>query len=391
MAHRLQPAQQHPEQPQLVGLGGGHRGQHPLAAGAGGRRVERGQVVDGGHHPGEVGERRGALLEPLRHLVGGGGQLVGAEGLQQGRVGDHGPDVRPRPLVGAGGVEVGPQRGRVHRAVGGRMDPVDVGEGAGGVRPGRDRGHVGAGAEHVAGRADRDQPGPLGHQPVVLAGRQLAGGQVDLGPAHHRPDPGRRLEPGPDVGVVVQAGHHHLVAGGPARGQGGRQPVGEGGHVRAEDDPVGLAADQVGHGPPALGDELVRAPAGREGAAHVADPGPVGAGDGLHHHGRHLGAGGPVQVGVAVGQCRVQRPDPADVPAHRGTPLGFPGPLPTHRGTPSGFPGPLRAHVLTTRTPRGRGRPGRARSGRGGPAPCRPARPRGRAASAPAARGSGGR
>ena len=222
------------------------------------------------------------------------------------------------------------------------MDPVDIGQGAGGVGPGGDRGHVGPGAEHVAGRGDRDQPGPLG-RPARRTGRPAARRWPGRPrPSAPPPRPGRRLDPGPDVGVVVQPGHDHLVAGRPARGQGGRQPVGEGGHVRAEDDAVRLAADQVGDGPAALGDDPVRAAAGREGPAHVADPGPVGAGDGVDHRRRHLGAGGPVQVGEAVAQGRVQRPHPAASQL-----AGAP---------PRGSPDPCRPHRLTTRTPRGRRR-----------------------------------
>src|ERR1700722_19594332 len=80
--------------------------------------------------------------------------------------------------------------------------------------------------------------------------------------------------------------------GPPPRGRGAGEPVGERGHVRPEDHAVGLGAGQVGHGSAALGHDAVRATAGRERAAGVADPGPVGLRDGLDDRRGHLGPGG---------------------------------------------------------------------------------------------------
>ena len=58
------------------------------------------------------------------------------------------------------------------------------------------------------------------------------------------------------------------------------------------------------------------APAGRERSAGVAEPGPVGIGDGVDDRRGHLGTGRAVEVGVAVGQGRVSRPHAPDIEAH---------------------------------------------------------------------------
>src|SRR5215471_7368844 len=56
--------------------------------------------------------------------------------------------------------------------------------------------------------------------------------------AHQTVAPRGGLHPRPDVGVVVEPGYHDLVPPLPAPGQRLGEPVGEGGHVRAQDDPV---------------------------------------------------------------------------------------------------------------------------------------------------------
>ena len=69
----------------------------PLPAGADdeiGAAAERGQVLHRGGRPGQVSEGGGAALEPARHAGRGGRELVRVNGLEHGRVGDHGADVR---------------------------------------------------------------------------------------------------------------------------------------------------------------------------------------------------------------------------------------------------------------------------------------------------------
>ena len=59
---------------------------------------------------------------------GDGRQLVGMQGLEQGRARDDGADVGTGPLVGARGVEVGAESGDIDRSVRCRVHTVDIGE-----------------------------------------------------------------------------------------------------------------------------------------------------------------------------------------------------------------------------------------------------------------------
>ena len=273
-------------------------------------------MLHGRRQAGQVGERQGAPLEPFRHLIRRRPQLVRPQRLQQSGIGDDRADVRARPLIGARRVEVGTHGPDVNRPVRGRVHAVDVAERACRADGGRDSGHIRPGADDVAGRGDRDQPGPRREQPGVLPGRQLARGPVDLGPPDDRARPVGGLHPRPHVGVMVEPGHDHLVAWPPARCQRRRQPVGQGGHVGPEYHAIGPAAGQVGNGAPGLGRDLVGPPAGREGAARVADPGLLGGADRLDDRSGHLGACRAVEIGVAVSQRRVRRADGSHVKAH---------------------------------------------------------------------------
>ena len=264
-------------------------------------------------HAREVGERQRAALEPPRHRVRRRGELVRPDRLEQRRVRHHGGHVRPRPLVGAGRVEVGPERGNVDRHVRGGVHAVDVTERAHLVRVARDRGHVRPGADRVRRRRHRHQPGPRPHQLGVLPGRELAADQVDLGPADQRADPSGGLDPRPDVGVVVEPGDHDLVVGGPLPRQRLRHPVGELRRARAEHHPLGGAADQVGDRRPGLLDNGIRTVAGGEGAAQVPDPGAVRARDRVDHGDGNLRPRRAVQVCVAVSERRIEGSHGGDV------------------------------------------------------------------------------
>ncbi len=278
-------------------------------------------MVHRGGGPGEVRVRRGARLEPLRHPVRRGQQLVRPQGLQQFGRGHEGADVRPRPFVGAGDVEVGAHLAYVHGAVRRRVDAVDEGQRPGGVRLGGDGGDVGPGAEDVARGGDGDQPGALVEQRVVLLDEQLAGDGVRLGPPDLRPGAGRGLRPGPDVGVVVEAGEHDPVAGPPGVGQGLREAVHQRRGVRPEHHSPGLAAHEVGHRGAGLGEDRRGAVTGGRRPAHVPDPVPVGGGDGLGHGRRHLGAGGSVEIGVSGAQGRIHGTNDCCVITHGDHPV----------------------------------------------------------------------
>ncbi|HEU4540121.1 MAG TPA: hypothetical protein VFR23_03245 [Jiangellaceae bacterium] len=67
--------------------------------------------------------------------------------------------------------------------------------------------------------------------------------------------------------------HHHVVSRPLGAGERVRRPVRQRRHVRAEDDAGIGAADGIGDGAPALGDDPVRPVARRERAADFADSG----------------------------------------------------------------------------------------------------------------------
>src|ERR1019366_7593133 len=57
--------------------------------------------------------------------------------------------------------------------------------------------------------------------------------------------PAGGLHPRPDIGIVIEPADHHFIARGPPGGQGSGKAVGQGCHVRPENDPIRLAAGQV--------------------------------------------------------------------------------------------------------------------------------------------------
>ena len=80
----------------------------------------------------------------------------------------------------------------------GGVHPVHVAERARGAGLRGDRGHVGPGAEDVAGRGHRHQPGPLGQQRVVLRRRAVPRRAGPSRPSGPRRRPGR--PPAPTAG-----------------------------------------------------------------------------------------------------------------------------------------------------------------------------------------------
>ena len=112
--------------------------------------------------------------------------------------------------------------------------------------------------DRVARRGDRDEAGPRADQVRVLRDGQFPGHQVDLGPLDVDARPPGRLDPRPHVGVVVEPGHHDVVARRPRPGQRVGDPVRERGGARPEDHAVGRAADQVRDRRAGLGHDLDR-------------------------------------------------------------------------------------------------------------------------------------
>jgi hypothetical protein len=141
------------------GSGGGHP-EHPIGW----------QVVDGRGQGGEQFEAQRPVLEPVRELPPATGSASPGAAFQDCRVGENGGVVRAGPFVCARRIEVG-RRWRCWP----RSSPPAV-------------------------PANRPTPG--------IARSAVAGGQVDVRPPNGRAG----LHPRPDAGVVVEPGHHHLVA-----------------------------------------------------------------------------------------------------------------------------------------------------------------------------------
>ena len=161
LRHGPQPVQQHGEHACSYALA--PRPSTPPSA-PGGYRLRRRRARQVVHRRGDPGQSANGGVPCSNRsgtLSGRGRQLVRPQRRQQPGSATDRPDVRARPLVGAGGVEIRAERRHVGGAVRGRVHPVHVPQRARGARPGGDLGDGRAGAEHVAGGGDRHQPGPL--------------------------------------------------------------------------------------------------------------------------------------------------------------------------------------------------------------------------------------
>ena len=157
-------------------------------AGRGGFRRHRspqtGEVVDGRGHAGKQLVRQGAELEPLRHVVGRGQQLVRPQRPEQRRARRRARRVRAEELVRRAGEEVRAERGNVDGGVRGEVHAVDVDERAGLVGAGGDLGDAGRvpirlDAAVIATSRVRS---PI--TPAMLGAGQLAVVGVEVDPPH---------------------------------------------------------------------------------------------------------------------------------------------------------------------------------------------------------------
>ena len=122
---------------------------------------------------------------------------------------------------------------------------------------------------------------------------------VDPDPFHHDAALLLEREPGRDVGIVVEPREHDFVPGAKAPPDGPGDREGQGGHVLAECDFVGIAgAQEIGRSGVSLGQDGVALLAGREGALVVGVRSLQVAGHGLDSAARHLCAAGSVEVAV---------------------------------------------------------------------------------------------
>ncbi len=214
-----------------------------------------------------MGERPG--LEAVSEgLVGGGANLVRAPAPEQLRPRPGQAEVRPVELVRRADQHVDSGRCDVDRPVRRVVDGVDPRERAHLVGQGRHALDVHERPERVGRPREGDDARPFGEalREVVQVEPAL---RVDSDEPDREVEIVRQLEPGRDVGVVIDSGHEDLVARAelPADRAGEREVQRR--HVRAEHDLLRLAAQEGGRGVPRLVDHRVGAPAGLEEAAGV--------------------------------------------------------------------------------------------------------------------------
>ena len=215
--------------------------------------------------------------------------------------------MRPEDLVGRAHHEVGADGPHVDPAVLRQVDPV--------ARDDRRRalvhepGELGGGGDRADGvrrERERDDLGAFGQRGLERRGVERRVVVADVDP----PDGGAGVlggeHPRPDVGVVVEPRHHHLVAGPERPPHRARDREQQRRRVRTEDHLVRVGVQQVGRGPVGLRDHLVGLLAGGERA---------------------------VRVGVAAAQVRRHRLD------HGFGDLGAAGRVDEHGGPPVQLPG----------------------------------------------------
>ena len=212
--------------------------------------------------------------------------------------------MRPEPLVGRAGQRVAAERGDVDRAVRRGVDGVDEDARAGAVRGGDDARQVGDRADRVGGGGDRD---PARALPRARPRRRRRAARACRDRARRSaPRAGARGgdEPRRDVGVVVQARADDLVAGLQRSARRRRRsawsaPSSTG---RRRRPPASRRAGARPRRAPAR--RARRCARGLEGAAVVGVVARAHPGrhllDGVVDH---LGAGGAVEAGPAVGEA----------------------------------------------------------------------------------------
>ena len=225
--------------------------------------------------------------------------------------------MRSEELVGRARQRIDAEAIEVDDAVRAGVDGIDVHQAAGVVdRPG-DGGDVGPGADQVRRRGDGHESGPVRQHGLHVRQRQLGRRGIEVDPANGCPDPFGRLDPRPNVGVVVQPGDHDLVARSPRNGEGPGQVVGELGRGAPEHDSPRNGTDQVGHRGAGVGHDPI-------GVAFAVGPGPaVGqrlrqrGGDRIDDRPGSLRATGPVERRHSGFEGRELGSDRCDVVGHR--------------------------------------------------------------------------
>ncbi len=97
---------------------------------------------------------------------------------------------------------------------------------------------------------------------------QRAIGGLDVGSTHLDPALLQR-HPRRYIGVVIENGDQQLIAALQFAADGAAEREGQGRHVRAEDDLIGIAVQEVGHRNVGVGDDFIRAFTCDEGAVSI--------------------------------------------------------------------------------------------------------------------------
>jgi len=103
------------------------------------------------------------------------------------------------------------------------------------------------GAEQVGRRRDGDESGARTDQRPDVVDRQLSRSVVERRPTHGRARVVGRNHPGSDVAVVIEPGHHHLVAWRPRLRERPAHLERERRHAPAEDHTARHRAEEISH------------------------------------------------------------------------------------------------------------------------------------------------
>ena len=227
-----------------------------------------------------------------------GSSLSGCSRLEQlGPGGEHAA-VRPEELVGRAGEEVGAERLDVDRRVRREVHAVDVEQRAGGVRQAaiaRTSGIVPIRLDAAVTATSRVRSPSSG---VDAATVELGGLGVEVDPAHGGAGRSAAITQGRTLRVVVEPGHHDLVARAPVLGQGpGEVDRSAGSSLRPNTMPPRVGAEQVGHRGAAAGTASLGVALGRRHVAAVGQRTGEHVVDRLRHHVGRLRAARAVEVG----------------------------------------------------------------------------------------------
>src|SRR5258706_2389607 len=150
-----------------------------------------------------------------------------------------------------------------------RVTRIDVAPGANGSGPRRDLRHRIDRADRIRGPAERDQPRPRREHAVEILHAQRAILEARLPVTDGQASVCSDFQPRVHVGLVVEAGHHDLVARLERRADRAGDMERQGRHVRAEGDLVAIDAQEVAERDVRPFDDCIRPARGPECAAVI--------------------------------------------------------------------------------------------------------------------------